>query len=222
MHRIDAPGHQGNAFTDGNPGIGQQATMVDAAWLNGVQEAIAYVIEEANLSLVKGDYTKLYAAILAIAAGAAGAGGGAVPTARTISAAGLATGGGDLAANRTITVPKASAADVAAGTDDTKAVTPLALVGGQGARLLAGVGYATIFGVVFMWGTATVSANSSATITLPLAFPSQCVFADFAGGRQDYAAQDNNPFISNWSATALTLFNSADTAVSGRFFAIGF
>lgn len=46
----------------------------------------------------------------------------AVPSARTISAAGLATGGGDLTANRTITVPKAAGSDVIAY-DDTKAVT---------------------------------------------------------------------------------------------------
>ncbi len=43
----------------------------------------------------------------------------------TIGVAGLATGGGDLTANRTITVPKASAGDVATGTDDAKAMTPL-------------------------------------------------------------------------------------------------
>jgi hypothetical protein len=44
----------------------------------------------------------------------------------TIATAGLATGGGDLSANRTITVPKASQAEAEAGTDDTKAMTPLA------------------------------------------------------------------------------------------------
>jgi microcystin-dependent protein len=49
--------------------------------------------------------------------------------ARTVAAAGLATGGGDLSADRTITVPKAAVADVAAGTDDAKAVTPVSLVG---------------------------------------------------------------------------------------------
>jgi hypothetical protein len=222
MHKTDAPGHVGNLFSDGNPAVGQQATMVDAAWLNGVQESLRYLVEQANLPLIKGDYTKVYAAIVAIATGAAGAGGGSVPTARQILAAGLAAGGGDLTANRTITVPKASAAEVAAGVRDDVAVTPLALLGGQGARLLAGVGYATLFGLILQWGTATLSANSSANVTLPIAFPSQCVWADFAGGRQDFAAQDNNPFVSNWSATAITLFNSADTGVSGRFLALGF
>lgn len=42
----------------------------------------------------------------------------------TITAGGLATGGGDLSAGRTITVPKASDAEVVTGTEDAKAVTP--------------------------------------------------------------------------------------------------
>jgi hypothetical protein len=45
----------------------------------------------------------------------------------TISAAGLATGGGSLAADRTITVTKATATEVEAALIDTKAVTPLSL-----------------------------------------------------------------------------------------------
>lgn len=42
-----------------------------------------------------------------------------------VSAAGLATGGGDLSQNRTITVAKSSQAQAQAGTDDTTAMTPL-------------------------------------------------------------------------------------------------
>lgn len=44
---------------------------------------------------------------------------------RTIAAAGLATGGGDLTADRTITVPVASQSEAQLGTDNTKAMTPL-------------------------------------------------------------------------------------------------
>jgi hypothetical protein len=43
--------------------------------------------------------------------------------ARAIGVGGLATGGGDLSADRTITVPKGVGADVRAGTDDAKALT---------------------------------------------------------------------------------------------------
>jgi lysophospholipase L1-like esterase len=47
-----------------------------------------------------------------------------VPAARSISAAGLATGGGSLAADRTITVTAASQAEAEAGTATDKAMTP--------------------------------------------------------------------------------------------------
>lgn len=48
-----------------------------------------------------------------------------VINARTVSAAGLATGGGDLSANRTITVTKSNNAQAIAGSDDTTAMTPI-------------------------------------------------------------------------------------------------
>ncbi|MFN3347429.1 hypothetical protein [Pseudorhodoplanes sp.] len=50
---------------------------------------------------------------------------GKVPTTRTISASGLATGGGSLSDDRTFSVPAASQAEAEAGTDNTKAMTPL-------------------------------------------------------------------------------------------------
>jgi hypothetical protein len=52
---------------------------------------------------------------------------GGVPTSRTVTGGGLVTGGGDLSANRVLTVAIASAAEALAGTDNTKAVTPAAL-----------------------------------------------------------------------------------------------
>jgi len=55
---------------------------------------------------------------------------GAVPNTRTVLGSGLAVSspaGGALSANQTITVPKATGAEASTGTDDTKAVTPLAL-----------------------------------------------------------------------------------------------
>lgn len=48
-----------------------------------------------------------------------------VITARTVTGAGLASGGGDLSANRVITVTKSSNAQAIAGTDDTTAMTPI-------------------------------------------------------------------------------------------------
>ncbi|TXN43598.1 hypothetical protein FV233_18035 [Methylobacterium sp. WL7] len=65
----------------------------------------------------------------AVATGGAGGGTGTggVATSRQILSGGLATGGGDLTADRTITVPKAAQSDVAAGTDDAKALTSLSV-----------------------------------------------------------------------------------------------
>lgn len=60
------------------------------------------------------------------------------PTARTINTAGLATGGGDLSANRTINVPVASQAQAEAGTDNATAMTPLRTA--QAIAVLAGGG----------------------------------------------------------------------------------
>lgn len=52
---------------------------------------------------------------------------GAVQTSRQISAGGIATGGGDLSADRTITVSKATGAEICFATEDGKAVTPKAI-----------------------------------------------------------------------------------------------
>lgn len=48
-----------------------------------------------------------------------------VPASRTVSGGGLATGGGNLASNVTITVPPASQAQAEEGTDDETVMTPL-------------------------------------------------------------------------------------------------
>lgn len=65
MHRIDAAGYAaGNLFTDGNPSTGTPATVVDAAWLNDIQENLAQLVEVAGVPLIKGDYSQLLKAIV--------------------------------------------------------------------------------------------------------------------------------------------------------------
>jgi hypothetical protein len=72
----------------------------------------------------------------------------------TISGAGLVTGGGSLAANRVLTVPKATGAQALAGTDDTAAVTSLALK-----TPLDAIRNITITGTTLATGGGNLTAN---------------------------------------------------------------
>lgn len=79
MHRIDnataavalptpaAPGTAGY-FTEGSPSGGVPATVVDADWLNALQEEILYVITQAGITPTKGTNTQLAAAIATLVA----------------------------------------------------------------------------------------------------------------------------------------------------------
>lgn len=74
MKRIDnATATVDDLFTDGNPGTGTPATIVDAEWLNVLQEEVAEVIEQASISLDQtgADTTQLYDAVIALIAAAA-------------------------------------------------------------------------------------------------------------------------------------------------------
>lgn len=77
MHRIDhstnnatlpSPDAAGTAgyFKKGDPGTGIPATVVTADWANAQQEELAYVIEQAGLTLSKTNNTQLRAAIQAM------------------------------------------------------------------------------------------------------------------------------------------------------------
>jgi hypothetical protein len=69
MHKVDAPGHLNNEFSDGNPLTGQEATMVDAAFMNAIMYEIINVILFAEMTLEKGTNTQLRDAIISIATG---------------------------------------------------------------------------------------------------------------------------------------------------------
>ncbi len=105
----------------------------------------------------------------------------------TVSAGGLATGGGSLAANRTITVTAATQAQAEAGTDNATAMTPLraaqaikALIGAAATaagfvKLFGGTGYivfpAWLGGLVIQWGQFQTALTGAVSVTFPLAFP---------------------------------------------------
>lgn len=223
MHRIDTQGSVDSRFTEGNPNVGQRATRVSADWLNDVQENITYVIEEVGDALIKGRADQLYAAIIKLVAGAAGDGAGAVPTTRQVLGGGLVTGGGALANDQTLTVGKATSAEVVAGQRDDVAITPLALAGGLGGRSLAATGYITLVGgLIVAWGATTIPGNVSRTITLPITFPTMCAWAGVEGGQIESDAQDNNPVVIGRSAAAITVYNARDEGHTINYIAFGF
>lgn len=137
MHRIDTSGNVDNRFHPGNPATGQQATLIDQDWLNAVQEEIVNVILAANIDLEKGTNDQLAEAIVALIAGVVGDGSGAVPTTRQVLVAGgLLTGGGNLAADRTIGLAAASTSETAAQVRNDVVCTPASLAGLVGLTLV--------------------------------------------------------------------------------------
>lgn len=142
--------------------------------------------------------------------------------ARTIAGAGLVTGGGDLSADRVLTVSEATAAEITAGTATTKAVTPRRL--GPIGLLLSQNGYLRFFGIMIVWGRYSAPANVSTAITFPLAFPTQC-FVVVADGVSNLVANstDNLPSVvpSTISQTGFSVFSADDTANAGCYIAIG-
>lgn len=170
MHRIDTDGHVNGQFTDGNPQTGQASTLVDAAWLNALQENVISVLTAANIAPVKGNNSQLSAAVIALIAGVVGTGGGSVPTTRQLLTTGLLTGGSSLVSDVNLDVPKSTAAMVTAGVNDATAITPLALATAFGGSLSSGY-FVMPGGLILQWGTVIGSyAEGSVLATLPTAF----------------------------------------------------
>jgi hypothetical protein len=94
---------------------------------------------------------------------------------RRIDTAGLATGGGDLSADRTITVPAASAAEANAGTLATKALTPASI-----ADVLASIAARVPLARRIDTGGLALGGGTLATdktISVPAATPAQLLAA---------------------------------------------
>jgi hypothetical protein len=64
MHRTDAARNVANLFVDKDPGAGTRGTVVDAAWLNAVQEELCNFIEDLGGTLVKGTNTQLLTTLM--------------------------------------------------------------------------------------------------------------------------------------------------------------
>lgn len=223
MHRIDTSGNVNNRWSEGNPQAGQLATRGSAAWFNDVQENIIEVLEQAAIVPVKGAENQLYLAIVALIAAATAGTGGAVPITRLVNAAGLAVGGGALANDITLTVPKALAADVVAGTNDLKAITPLALKDGM--TLVASAnGYTRLpNGLILQWGQANANPNATTVVTLPTTFPAFCVLAVCNGGLSGDATQtENNPFVTGRGTGSISVWSPRNEITGIDFLALGY
>lgn len=109
-----------------------------------------------------------------------------VVSTRQILAGGLATGGGTLAADRTITVSKAGGADILAGSDDGLAITPAGLRAAMTSwgNAAAG-GRRNADGSIEQWGNGVAGADGSFDVVFPLAFPNAvygAIASNNAGG----------------------------------------
>lgn len=221
MHRIDSNGAVAGKWQAGNPAIGQRATQIPADWMNAVQEAICYLIETSGIELVKGDDSQLYDAVLALVAGIVGDGSGAVPTIRQVLTTGLASGGGDLAADRTINVPKATAAEVSAQLRDDVAVTPLGMTG-LVSLTTSGTGWLIRVGPVLIQLFDAVSQpNSTTIISLPQAYTENHRIAFVNGGSPGANAQDNGPFVNGRGLSTVSVYSSLDATWDVQILSIG-
>lgn len=133
---------------------------------------------------------------------------------RTITGNGLASGGGNLSANRVINVPAANGAEIAAGTETAKAVTPAAIRNVPqtfgGSASVIGLG-----GAVTKMGVASVSSPGGASVTFPVAFPTACdrVLLVPMGDSDNSDESDERWWISAQTATGFTI-STAGTGIT--------
>ncbi|MFY9350386.1 MAG: hypothetical protein WBL20_14635 [Sphingobium sp.] len=186
-------------------------------------DALAAALADAIATAVNGLDSEVTAAIGALDDELTGA--LAALLARTITGDGLVSGGGDLTANRVLTVLAASAADVAAGSAADRAVTPAALAGL--ARSLLQNGYALLpgcGGLILQWGRFTAISNGVSSKLFPLTFPGECFAVVPAGGTNGGADSKDNPPVlleSTVTASGFSVFSADDTSAGVTFIAVG-
>lgn len=145
---------------------------------------------------------------------------------RTITGGGLVTGGGDLSANRVLTVTAASGAELTAATEAAKALTPAAF--GALARTRAASGYETLpGGLILQWGQNTVTQGEGpVSVTFPVSFPNACfgpvgiIRSNNGGGSEDMWLQ-----IDSWTQSGATFRYQSTSGNSGyglNWFAVGY
>lgn len=141
-------------------------------------------------------------------------------TGRTITGGGLVTGGGDLSANRVLSVAEATLAQIRDLTGQGT-ITPARWAELQ--RSLAQNGwYELPGGLIIQQGRYTVPSSGVHTITFPLAFPNEC-FAVVCGGGTNAVVDNNQTELvgNSITSTNFQVTFSISTSTSGAFIAIG-
>lgn len=147
---------------------------------------------------------------------------------KRVNAGGIATGGGELRFNPTISVAIATASQILSGSTNSAAITP----GGLGPFLknLGFNGYCTIptadpaNTLLIQWGRFTAFSNSATSVSFPIAFSSSA-YAVVTDGTSDLNnnAQDNYPAVrtNTISSTGFQVHSANDNSDSMNFIAIG-
>jgi hypothetical protein len=139
-------------FTDGNPAIGEAATIVPAEWLNAIMMEVINVLVAANITPDKAQFNQLLTAISTVT--------------RTLQATETLAGVARIATQ----------ALTNAGADDTTMVTPKKLRAG----FTSSFGFngfiafpSWLGGLIIQWGNVTADANGVANTPWPVTFPTQ-------------------------------------------------
>lgn len=142
--------------------------------------------------------------------------------AKTVTGAGLASGGGAISGNPQITVAEASAAEIAAGTATDKVVTPRRL--GPIAMSLTQNGFIRFFGFQIVWGRFLAAGNGSTAVAFAEPFVTACFSVVVSGVNVGGAdSQDNPPGVaaSTISVNGFSVFSAEDPSITTCFIAVG-
>ena len=145
---------------------------------------------------------------------------------RTISGGGLISGGGDLTANRTLSVAKATAAQVLARLLDNVAVTPLGLAAFVDMAVMSDSAAATCWRLTFggtdyflQMGKGTLTGDSQTTITFPQAYTTKAYF--LASGNATDVSNEGNSAQSGNTLTQGTIVNNGNPNAPYTWLAFG-
>lgn len=147
---------------------------------------------------------------------------------RSISGGGLVTGGGNLTADRVLTVVAASQAEARTGTANDRALTPASL--GPMTKSMLENGYAIIPAAdpantpLVQWGRFSAGPNSLTSVSFPISFTGNA-FSVVVDGTSDTSndAQDNYPAVrpGTISASGFSVHNANASNDACCFIAIG-